>query len=124
MNNTEKSPDQRPLSPHLQIYRPTISMVMSVMHRLTGLSLYFGVSFLIIWFVALILGPESYEKFNLLLSMQFVQIIFFLVTWAFFHHLLQRGIYWPPSKYEAAFLSWQHSDAILSETIEHIRAWI
>jgi|TARA_B000000557_G_scaffold229041_1_gene200900 succinate dehydrogenase / fumarate reductase cytochrome b subunit len=87
MNNTEKSPDQRPLSPHLQIYRPTISMVMSVMHRLTGLSLYFGVSFLIIWFVALILGPESYEKFNLLLSMQFVQIIFFLVTWAFFHHL-------------------------------------
>ena len=87
MNNTEKSPDQRPLSPHLQIYRPTISMVMSVMHRLTGLSLYFGVSFLIIWFAALILGPESYEKFNLLLSMQFVQIIFFLVTWAFFHHL-------------------------------------
>ena len=68
MNNTEKSPDQRPLSPHLQIYRPTISMVMSVMHRLTGLSLYFGVSFLIIWFVALILGPESYEKFNLLWS--------------------------------------------------------
>ena len=53
MNNTEKSPDQRPLSPHLQIYRPTISMVMSVMHRLTGLGLYFGVSFLIIWFVAL-----------------------------------------------------------------------
>ncbi len=87
MNNIEKSPDQRPLSPHLQIYRPTISMIMSIMHRLTGLGLYFGVSFLIFWFIALILGPESYQKFNVILSMQIVQIIFFVVTWAFFHHL-------------------------------------
>ncbi len=62
-------------------------MIMSVMHRLTGLGLYFGVSFLIFWFVALILGPESYERFNVILSMQIVQIIFFIVTWAFFHHL-------------------------------------
>ena len=62
-------------------------MIMSVMHRLTGLGLYFGVSFLIFWFVALILGPESYERFNEILSMQIVQIIFFIVTWAFFHHL-------------------------------------
>ena len=57
------------------------------MHRLTGLGLYFGVSFLIFWFIALILGPESYQKFNVILSMQIVQIIFFVVTWAFFHHL-------------------------------------
>jgi succinate dehydrogenase / fumarate reductase cytochrome b subunit len=62
-------------------------MIMSVMHRLTGLGLYFGVSFLIFWFIALILGPESYQKFNVILSMQIVQIIFFVVTWAFFHHL-------------------------------------
>jgi succinate dehydrogenase / fumarate reductase cytochrome b subunit len=54
---------------------------------LTGLGLYFGVSFLIFWFIALILGPESYQKFNVILSMQIVQIIFFVVTWAFFHHL-------------------------------------
>jgi len=51
------------------------------------LGLYFGVSFLIFWFIALILGPESYQKFNVILSMQIVQIIFFVVTWAFFHHL-------------------------------------
>ena len=62
-------------------------MIMSVMHRLTGLGLYFGVSFLIFWFIALILGPESYQKFNALLSIHIVQIIFFVVTWAFFHHL-------------------------------------
>ena len=58
MNNTENSPKSRPLSPHLQIYKPTISMIMSVMHRLTGLGLYFGVSFLLFWFLSIISGPE------------------------------------------------------------------
>ena len=87
MNSTEKSPDQRPLSPHLQIYRPTISMIMSIMHRLTGLGLYFGVSFLMIWFFSIILGPDYYQKFSVILSMPIVQVIFFIVTWAFFHHL-------------------------------------
>ena len=47
MDNIEKSPNIRPVSPHLQIYRLTVSMVMSVAHRLSGLALYFGVSHLV-----------------------------------------------------------------------------
>ncbi len=87
MNNTENSPKPRPLSPHLQIYKPTISMIMSVMHRLTGLGLYFGVSFLLFWFLSIISGPEIYNQFSYILSLRFVEFIFYFVTWSFFHHL-------------------------------------
>ena len=87
MNNTENSPKSRPLSPHLQIYKPTISMIMSVMHRLTGLGLYFGVSFLFFWFLSIISGPEIYSQFSYILSLRFVEFIFYFVTWSFFHHL-------------------------------------
>ena len=39
----------RPLSPHLQIYRPMLTMMMSIMHRITGIGLYFGIVLLVGW---------------------------------------------------------------------------
>ena len=39
----------RPLSPHLQIYRPMLTMMMSIMHRITGVGLYFGIVLLVWW---------------------------------------------------------------------------
>src|SRR6188474_782308 len=52
---------QRPLSPHLQVYRWTWTMAMSVFHRVTGTGLYFGIALLAIWLVALAAGPDAFE---------------------------------------------------------------
>ena len=87
MNKIEESPKSRPMSPHLQIYRPTISMVMSVMHRLTGLALYVGVGFLLFWFASILLGQNFYLFFTKIMQSFIIQIVFFLFTWAFFHHM-------------------------------------
>ena len=48
----------RPLSPHLQVYRWTWTMAMSVFHRVTGTGLYFGIALFAIWLVALAAGPR------------------------------------------------------------------
>ena len=51
---------QRPLSPHLQIYRPQLTSVLSISHRFTGLALCVGTLLLVWWLVALASGPEAF----------------------------------------------------------------
>jgi succinate dehydrogenase / fumarate reductase cytochrome b subunit len=50
----------RPLSPHLTIFRPLMTTAMSIVHRITGVALYFGMLFLAWWLVAAASGPEAY----------------------------------------------------------------
>jgi len=49
----------RPLSPHLQIYKPTLTMVMSIVHRITGAALYFGMLLLAWWLIAAASGQTA-----------------------------------------------------------------
>src|ERR1700721_2815998 len=58
-----KAPVARPLSPHLQIYRPTLTMMMSIIHRITGFGLYFGTLLLAWWFIAAA-GPGAYSRYE------------------------------------------------------------
>ena len=51
----------RPLSPHLQIYRPQIGSVLSICHRATGVVLSLGAVFLVLWLMAAAAGPEWFE---------------------------------------------------------------
>lgn len=55
---------QRPLSPHLQVYRPQLTSMMSITHRATGVALTTGTLVLAAWLVAVALGGESYAKNN------------------------------------------------------------
>ena len=50
----------RPLSPHLAIYRPEITMVMSILHRVTGAALYLGTLLLAAWLLAAASGPAAF----------------------------------------------------------------
>jgi succinate dehydrogenase / fumarate reductase, cytochrome b subunit len=80
--------DRRPLSPHLQIYRPLLTMMMSITHRITGAALYAG-ALLVAWFViALAAGPGPFATAAAVYGSVVGQVILFLFTWAFFHHLL------------------------------------
>jgi succinate dehydrogenase / fumarate reductase cytochrome b subunit len=87
---------RRPLSPHLQIYRPMLTMLMSIAHRITGAALYLG-TLLLAWFlIALSSGPRAYEPVAQILTSVAGKIILFCFTWALFHHFLGgiRHIIW------------------------------
>jgi succinate dehydrogenase / fumarate reductase, cytochrome b subunit len=58
----------RPLSPHLQVYRPMYTMVLSILHRATGLGLAVGLLLLAWWLLALASGPVAYARFGALLG--------------------------------------------------------
>ncbi len=53
---------ERPLSPHLQIYRPVMTMMMSIAHRITGAALYFGSILLVAWLLAAAAGPDAFVR--------------------------------------------------------------
>lgn len=78
----------RPLSPHLQIYAPSISMVMSILHRLTGMALYAGTLLLAWWLVAAATSPEYYGYVSSWFSSLLGRAVLFGYTWALFHHML------------------------------------
>jgi succinate dehydrogenase / fumarate reductase cytochrome b subunit len=78
----------RPLSPHLQIYRFTITMAMSIVHRITGMALYVGMLVLVAWLLAAAIGGGAYDALAWLYASWLGQLVLFGYTWALFHHLL------------------------------------
>ena len=79
---------ERPLSPHLQIYRVTLTMAMSLAHRATGLALYVGTLLLVWWLVAAASGPTAYADVQAFIGSFIGRLIIFGYTWALMHHLL------------------------------------
>jgi succinate dehydrogenase / fumarate reductase cytochrome b subunit len=78
----------RPLSPHLQIYRPMLTMTMSIVHRITGAALYFGMLLLAWWLIAAASGPNAYANFEWFMDSLIGRIVLFGYTWALLHHTL------------------------------------
>ena len=78
---------ERPLSPHLQIYKPQITSMSSILHRLTGVALTVGLILLTWGLVALASGRESYEFFINFCTSITGQILLAGWTFAFFYHL-------------------------------------
>ena len=91
-----KAPAARPLSPHLQIYKPMINMVMSIVHRITGAALYFGTLLLAWWLIAVAQGEQAYAYFNMVAGHPIGTLVLFGYTWALIHHMLGgiRHLYW------------------------------
>jgi succinate dehydrogenase / fumarate reductase cytochrome b subunit len=82
---------KRPLSPHLQVYRPQLTSVLSIIHRLTGMALSLGSFFLIAWVGALAMGQESYHTVSQWFTCPIG--ITFLMGWAFcFYFHFANGI--------------------------------
>jgi succinate dehydrogenase / fumarate reductase, cytochrome b subunit len=78
----------RPLSPHLQIYKFTLTMAMSIMHRGTGIALYLGTLLIVFWLGAAALGEGALAVADAVFGFWLSQIILFLASWALFHHML------------------------------------
>jgi len=78
----------RPLSPHLSIYRPTLTMMMSIVHRITGCALFFGTLLLVWWLSAAAAGPNAYATVQWVMETLIGRLILFGYTWALIHHML------------------------------------
>jgi len=79
---------ERPLSPHLSIYRPMLTMMMSITHRITGAALFFGTLLLTWWLLAAASGPTAYAKVQAFMGSIIGMLILFGYTWALIHHML------------------------------------
>lgn len=78
----------RPLSPHLQVYRPLFTMVMSIFHRITAVALYGGTILFVIWLLAAATGPDAYTWVTELYGSILGRLVLFGFTWALMHHML------------------------------------
>lgn len=87
---------ERPLSPHLQVYRPMYTMVLSISHRITGVAL--SVAFLgfAYWLLALATGPETYDRAMRLAGSPVGLLVLAGVAFAFWYHFFAgiRHLVW------------------------------
>lgn len=86
----------RPLSPHLQIYRWPLNMAMSIFHRVTGVGMAVSAILVVWWFLALATGPEYFETANAVLTSFLGDIVMFLSMAALWFHLANgvRHLVW------------------------------
>ncbi len=87
---------ERPLSPHLQIYRWPVTMATSILHRATGCALAAGTLLLAWWLAAAAAGPEYYAMVQSILGSILGRLVLLGFSWALFYHLLNgiRHLFW------------------------------
>jgi len=83
-----KASAARPLSPHLQIYRPMLTMMMSIAHRISGAALAAGFLLLAWWLAAISLGAEQFAHVSSFFASIPGRALLFLFSWALIHHML------------------------------------
>ncbi len=77
----------RPLSPHLQVYRPQLTSVLSITHRMTGVALAVGTLLLVYWLVAIASGEAAYDTAQGLIGSVLGRLLLFGWSMALFYHL-------------------------------------
>ena len=90
----------RPLSPHLQIYRPQITSVLSITHRLTGIFLSLGGVFLVAWLWAAAYNAEYYAFWMDIVQQWYGLAALAAWSFAFYYHLCNgiRHLFWDMGK--------------------------
>ena len=83
---TDINQAKRPLSPHLTIYRPQFTSVLSILHRITGIALLLAVILIVIWFGAVALGPYYFNRIDTVFDHILVRLILVSATWAMWYH--------------------------------------
>jgi succinate dehydrogenase / fumarate reductase cytochrome b subunit len=96
MTDSAKVQRERPLSPHLQVWRWHITMATSILHRATGVALYVGALIGAAWAISLAQGPDAYATFKHVLGSPLGKLVMFGLTLSFFYHLANgvRHLVW------------------------------
>ena len=87
---------ERPLSPHLQVYRPQLTSMLSILHRITGVGLAVGTLLLVWWLAAAASGPDAFATAQSFVGHVIGRLLLFGWTFALFYHLLNgiRHLFW------------------------------
>ena len=85
---SERVKGNRPLSPHLTIYRPQMSSISSILVRISGVSLSFGFVLIVWWFLAASTNIKYFESANSILSSWFGIVVLIGSVWALCYHSL------------------------------------
>lgn len=96
MSETPSQKIERPLSPHLQIYKPQLTTITSILHRATGYAMSIGLLMFAWWLIAAASGPEAYTTFTNFCASPPGMILFFGWSVAFYYHLANgiRHLIW------------------------------
>lgn len=92
----DETQTNRPLSPHLTIYRPQMTSMSSILTRITGIALLLGALLVVAWFLAAATSAESFAKVDGLMTSWFGDLVMTGSLWALWYHALAglRHLYW------------------------------
>jgi succinate dehydrogenase / fumarate reductase cytochrome b subunit len=113
----------RPLSPHLTIYKPTVTMTMSIVHRITGGALYFGTLLVVWWLIATSTSESAFDLVSTVYGSWIGRLILFGYTWVLIHHMMGglRHLVWDTGagleKHTASRIAWATLVASVALTI-------
>ena len=116
----------RPLSPHLQIYRPMLTMLMSIAHRVTGAALYFGTLLVAWWLIAAASGPNYYAAVQWFMGTVVGRLVLFGYTWALIHHMLGgiRHLIWDTGHgFSASEREWLSLATVIGSVLLTLLLW-
>lgn len=87
---------KRPLSPHLTVYRPQVTSVLSIFHRATGCAMTVSLFLIVWWLLGAATGGDYFAFVDGILTSLIGQIILILSAWAFFYHFCNgiRHLWW------------------------------
>lgn len=118
---------ERPLSPHLQIYRWPVTMATSILHRATGCALAAGTLLLTWWLVAAAAGPDYYALVQACLGSILGRLVLLGFSWALFYHLLNgvRHLFWDAGHgYSIPVANKSGWAVIIGSVVLTVLAWI
>ena len=96
MSEATRAPRPPPLSPHLQVWRFHLTMLTSILHRVTGVGLYVGALIAAAWAICLACGPTCYAEFKGVMGSIPGKVVMLGLTVCFFYHLANgaRHVVW------------------------------
>ncbi|MDP1701201.1 MAG: succinate dehydrogenase, cytochrome b556 subunit [Aestuariivirga sp.] len=117
----------RPLSPHLQIYRPMLTMMMSIVHRITGMGLYFGIILLVWWLTAASISDGYFDLVQGFFGHWFGRLLLFGFTWALIHHALGglRHLLWDTGRgFDLNLIEWLARANLAGSIVLTLLLWV
>ena len=123
----ERNLSSRPLSPHLQIYKPMLTMMMSIMHRITGGGLYFGIILLVWWLSAASISDSYFDFVQGFFGHWFGRLLLFGFSWALMHHALGglRHLLWDTGRgFDLKVVEWLARANLAGSIVLTLLLWI
>ena len=119
--------DNRPLSPHLQVYRPQFTSVLSILHRITGIGLAGGTLLLVWWLIAAAAGPTEFDAVQNFIGSIVGRILLLAWSFALYYHLCNgiRHLFWDAGKgFELGTAYASGLLAVVAATVLTVISWV